>query len=286
MAVLSGCIFVLLLVTGAETGAPSSQANLDRTVRRIPITRTIRIPVIKLADSTEPSDAAKKTMKELAIWPGGNDEPPEGPTGFDIFEDGSLIVTDPLLRRLNLYSPQGNFRSAWNLEFAPDSVTVTKEGWINVRDAKTGQFHTLDHDGRPKADGIILPAPSRFSKILSSTSGIISTSPSGVNSPGSIAVSFVDEGSALMSLELLENDTPGGTFVALEASAPEIGGGGINLKKIIRRYSPSGALLAQSSDIPLDYYVLPVDELRVHKGIVYQLSTTSSEVRINEWDIN
>jgi hypothetical protein len=72
--------------------------------------------------------------------------------------------------------------------------------------------------------------------------------------------------------------------VALETSVADADA--INVRKIVRRYSSTGVLLSESAPIPLGYYIQPVDELRVRKGVVYQLMTTPSEVRINEWDTN
>ena len=103
---------------------------------------------------------------------------------------------------------------------------------------------------------------------------------------GPLAIQFDKPGALLLSLESLAIDREGDTFVALETTARGEGPEAIDLTKYVRRYSSDGNLLREIADIPLDYYVPPVDELRVHKGVVYQLQTTSSEVRVNVWDTN
>jgi hypothetical protein len=101
-----------------------------------------------------------------------------------------------------------------------------------------------------------------------------------------ISVRFEEPGSALLSLESLATDPDRGTFVAIETTVSQGGSDEINVRKTVRRYSPQGTLISETSAIPLDYFVLPVDELRVRNGIIYQLMTTRSEVRINEWNTN
>lgn len=283
MAQLFGVLLLFLVSSGGALHVQESSLKGDQQLRKIPLTRTLRIPLIRTLDPLGATGPSRPDSAAMAVWPGAMDEPPEGPSGFDVFEDGNLVVTDPLSRRLALYDPQGTFRRSWHLEFASDSVTVTHDGLMLVREANTGQTHLFDQEGKPRSAGAhelpVLP-PAR---ILSGKSGTISTS---VPMGASIAVRFEEPGSALLSLESLAIDPNRGIFVAMETTAPEGGADAISLRKTVRRYSLAGALLAETSAIPLDYYVLPIDELRVRKGVVYQLMTTRSEVRINEWNIN
>jgi len=89
----------------------------------------------------------------------------------------------------------------------------------------------------------------------------------------------------LFSLEVLATDSGGNTYVALESTTGSREADEINVNKYVRKYSADGKLVDEIADIALDYYVTPVDELRVRRGVVYQLLTTNTEVRINVWDM-
>jgi hypothetical protein len=119
-------------------------------------------------------------------------------------------------------------------------------------------------------------------RVTSGTSGMILGAGSDKRS---LPVHYEEQGSSLLSLESVADDRDRGSFVALETSVPE-NNDAINVRKLVRRYSVTGVLLSESSPLPLDYYIQPVDEIRVRKGVIYQLMTTPTEVRINEWDTN
>jgi hypothetical protein len=221
----------------------------------------------------------------MAISPGATDELAEGPCGFDVLDDGSLLITDPISRRVVMYDAQGKFRRVWDVGFAPDSITVTTDGLVLIREANTGQIHVFDKEGKARS-GEAKPPVQPSARVLTGKTGTVSTMSRGGLAGASIAIRFDEPGSELLSLESLGTDPDRGTFVAIEAAAHEKGDDAINVKKSVRRYALNGRFVSEISDIPLDYYVVPVDELRVHKGVVYQLMTTSTEVRINEWDTN
>jgi hypothetical protein len=279
MALPSGLLLLLLLSPRASFGVQQSSASTDQRVRKVGLTRTLHIPAIKVIDNGDPTAAARGSSA-MAIWPGGNDEPPEGPTGFDVFDDGTLVITNPLLKKLSWYDAQGTFKRSWDLDFSPDSVSITRDNLMSIHDAKTGEVHTLDREGKAHPAQTASSNTPLQAKVLSGKEGVISAPASNV---GTIRVRFDDAASSLLSLEVLDTGSARGTFVALEATATGGEPGSINLKKMVRLYSPTGALQCESSEMPLDYYVLPVDELRVRNGIIYQLMTTSTEVRINEW---
>jgi hypothetical protein len=277
-------VVLLFLISSAAIHVQESSPKGDQQVRRVPLTRTLRFRALNTLDASgrpSPGDPAA-----MAIWPGATDEPPEGPSGFDVFADGSLVVTDPLSQRLVLYDSQGKFKQAWETGFAPDSVTVTQDGLMRVREANTGQIHVFDREGKTRSGDAAKPPVQQQARVLSGNSGTIATASTNGPAGGSISVRFEEPGSSLLSLESLATDPNRGTFVAMEATAPRGGSDGIDVTKTVRRYSPQGTLLSETSAIPLDYYVVPVDELRVRNGIIYQLMTTRSEVRINEWNTN
>ncbi len=278
---------MLLLISSNPLVRPQANpANGARPVRKVPLTRTLKIAVVAVDGGGNTAAAAHPAPAALGVWPGAPDEPPEGPAGFDVFEDGSVLIADPLLKRLALYDAQGTFKRAWNVGFAADSVRITGSGLVLVREETTGTLRVFDREGNARPDETAAPPslphaevpPGGKSGTLSAAAG------SGPGRP--LSVRYDEPGSALLSLEGLDVDPDRGTFVAIETSVPDGGAEAINVRKFIRRYSLQGALVCESTALPLDYYVLPVDEIRVHKGVAYQLLTTRNEVRINEWDTN
>lgn len=219
------------------------------------------------------------------IWRGATDEPPEGPDGFDILDDGGLLVTDPLRSRLSNFDSHGGFRKTWEISFPADSVKVTGNGLVLVREARTGQLHAFTQEGQSRPlEGMTLPEQAE-ARVLNGKNGTVSRPGLDTATGGPLAIQFDRPGLKLLSLESLETDQAGDTYVALETTASQASDT-INLNKYVRKYSSGGKLLGEIANIPLDYYIAPVDELRVHKAMVYQLLTTRSEVRINVWDTN
>jgi hypothetical protein len=223
----------------------------------------------------------------LMISPGAIDELPEGSNSFDVLEDGSLLITDPLRSRVSSFDSSSKFLKTWKIGFGADSVTVLANGLIAVREASTGQLHVFDREGQARpAEGVALPNRAEAQVLAGQNRGTVMRPVIDNFHGGPLEIQFNKPGLTLISLESLTTDRKGDTYVALETT---VGGGAsdtISLNKYVRRYSSDGKLLCEIADIPLDYYVSPVDELRVHKGVVYQLQTTSSEVRINMWDTN
>jgi hypothetical protein len=187
---------------------------------------------------------------------------------------------------VSVFDAEGKFLRAWKVGFAADSLTVDPRGLVVVREATTEQLHVFDGNGRPHPlEHAVLPeAPE--ARVISATAGTVAPPAKGNSHPGLLSIQFEKPGSTLLSLESLATDSEGNSFIALEATTGSASDDTISVDKYVRRYSPAGALTNEIADIPLDYYVPPVDELRVRHGVVYQLFTTNSEVRINVWNTN
>jgi hypothetical protein len=279
----SGIIFLFLVTAFSNAG--HGPIGLAPDVRTIALTRVVRIPV-STASAQETAGPQNGDSANLSVWPGAADEPPEGPNGFDVLDDGSFLISDPLRGRVAVFDSQGKFLEAWKIAFAADSVTLIPKGLVLVHEASTGQLHVFDSQGQPRPnEGAELPEPAK-ARVLDSRSGTVARLATGDARGGPLDVRFDTPGSTLLSLQSLATDHEGNTYIALETTAGGEATGAINLKKGVRKYTASGKLVCEIADIPLDYYIAPVDELRVHKGMVYQLMTTSSEVRINVWDTN
>lgn len=264
------------VVAGGQTaGAPP-----DAGSRIVQITRVVRIPLRTVAAHETAQDSTTQ-LPGLAVSKGGDDEPPQGPDGFDVSADGSFLITDPLMQRLSQFNPEGRFLRSFPLGFAASSITMRPDGTAEVKAAQSSDVFLLDRNGELHRSEASTPYPS--AKITSPHSGMIWRSDKD-SSP--IDVRLADPALTLLSLQLAGSGEDGSTYVALESTSGEGSGEGIDVNKSVRRYSRDGKLVSQTQNIPLDYYITPVDELRVHKGMVYQLMTTPSEVRVNVWDLN
>ena len=270
-----------ILASSGCTARPGSRSSLCT----IPLTRVIKIPIVTLSGE-DTRKAGNSDAANLLVSTGAADELPEGPASFDAFDDGSLLIADPLRSRLVLFDSQGNFRRAWHIGFSADSIKVSPDGFILAREANTGELHVFDREGRPQpVKKAVLPEPAKAQVFTGQNRGTVLPNVGGTDrSP--LTIQFEKPGLTLLSLESLTTDVKGDTYVALESTPASPVSEEVNVNKYVRRYSASGQLLCEISDIPLDYYVPPIDELRVHKGVVFQLQTVVSEVRINEWDTN
>jgi hypothetical protein len=147
MARPAGIILIVaisgLLVISAPKGRPVPQPE----ARTIPLARVIRIP-IKILRGPDNEGTKNTDSAILTVSPGAVDEQPEGPNSFDVLEDGSILLSDPLRNRVTVFDPLGKFRQSWKIGFAADSVTSLASGLILVREASTGQVHVFDKEGQ------------------------------------------------------------------------------------------------------------------------------------------
>jgi len=283
MPQLTASIIFVLFALVQGLAAPRSIASPRLGACVVPLSQTVRIPVSP-AGASEQADSRDVSISTLLVSKGAVDELPEGPTGFDVLEDGSFVIVDPLRKRICLFNPQGKFRKAWKTGFAADSVTVMKNGLLAVEESGTDMLHVFDRDGVAKPqEAAVLPRYGE-ARVLSGSSGIVNHISAG--GTRTLEINYDRQGSRLLSLQALAEDAEGNIFVAVEGTTAGDSGEEIRLNKSIRRYGSDGTLSREVSDIPLDYYVAPVGELRVRDGKVYQLLTTSSEVKINVWNTN
>jgi len=290
----SFCPAVLL----AFLGAACSRNNPTQPKNQIPppsgkatpvaLTRSIVIPARVAANpSGAPPEAGVLTLSE-----GGDDELAEGPTSFDLMQDGGFVVGDPLQKRLAFYDAAGKFRSEAQIAFAAERVRVLPNNALSVVQFQTGDRYILE----PNASGqysVPRPATTGDPDLDAADAGVVSLSsgsqatvsslPSAANEVPVLNIRYLALGENMVSVRRLGQDVRGRTYVAIEAAFP---GQRVDVRKIVRLYSGNGENLAEITDIPLDYLVHPVDEFRIRDGVVLQLMPKASEVRINIWDTN
>ncbi|HEY3704516.1 MAG TPA: hypothetical protein VGL22_05605 [Terracidiphilus sp.] len=239
----------------------------------------MRIPLRTVA-AHETAQDSNLQLPDLAVSKGGDDEPPQGPDSFDVSADGGFLITDPLMQRLARYSSDGRFLQSVPLDFVPAGVTLRPDGAAEIKAAHSNDVFLLDPGGQIHRSESL--PPREAAKVTSPHEGLVWRTAAGSDA---IHVHLENPALTLLSLQLLAAGDDGSAYVALESTSGQ-SDQGIDVKKSVRRYSSGGKLISQTGNMPLDYYIAPNDELRVHKGIVYQLMTTASEVEINVWDLN
>jgi hypothetical protein len=275
-----GALIVALIWPAPMCHASSALDQGDSDAPSYRLTRTVIIPLKVLEPSQAGPPQAKADPSVLLVTPGAEDELPEGPNGFEVLGDGRLLISDPLANRLAVFDIQGKFRGSWNLDFSPDSLTLIGNNTVAVRDAATGQLHGFSQNGQPQS----LPNDTAQNvgevQLKSRNTAVVTPPATSGKHARSFEFTFDRPGMSLLSVEALGVDSNGDTYVAVESTK---GGDEVTVQKDVRKYSASGKLLGQILDIRLDYYITPVNELRVRNGTVYQLDTTKFEVRVNIW---
>jgi hypothetical protein len=254
----------------------------------VSLTRSVTLPARVVADpATAPTDPGMLTISE-----GGEDEPPEGPTSFDLASDGGFLVADPLRQRIVFYDAAGKFRSDLLIYFQAQRLRVLPNNALSVVRHETGERYIFDidsagHYAAPRLatdrDPDLDAGDAGVAKLISGSQASVTGRAGASGENPVVNVGFSAIGESMVSVRRLGADVRQRTYVAIEAAFP---GQRVDVRKIVRLYSGNSQALSEILDIPLDYLVHPVDEFRIRDGVLYQLMPKASEVRINIWDTN
>lgn len=258
------------------------------SVRTIPLTRTIRIPALIMTSDTSLAPW-RLNAGLLTTTDGGEDELPQGPESFEVLPDGGFVIADPLQRRVVFYDSLGNYVTVWPIGLAVNSITLREGGEFAVRQANSGDYFFVDQRGQVlpqsaqprRRGGNTAPAEAR---LLDRNRGRIGEPRARGTTGGGIEIAFDSDTTQMVSLQNLGTDAQGNVYAVLEITQGN--SAAIDVRKIVRKYSAAGRLIAEILDLPLEAEIAPVDELRLHRGCVYQLVPTRTEVRLNVWDTN
>lgn len=258
------------------------------SVRTIPLTRTIRIPALIMTSDTSLAPW-RLNAGLLTTTDGGEDELPQGPESFEVLPDGGFVIADPLQRRVVFYDSLGNYVTVWPIGLAVNSITLREGGEFAVRQANSGDYFFVDQRGQVlpqsaqprRRGGNTAPAEAR---LLDRNRGRIGEPRARGATGGGIEIAFDSDTTQMVSLQNLGTDAQGNVYAVLEITQGN--SAAIDVRKIVRKYSAAGRLIAEILDLPLEAEIAPVDELRLHRGCVYQLVPTRTEVRLNVWDTN
>jgi hypothetical protein len=292
----SGWFLLIPLVLAFAAGCSSKDTAPPKTAPAAPaakataigLTRSIMIPARVVADPT----VASGDSGVLTMTGGGEDEPPEGPTTFDVLPDGGFVIADPLRQRIVFYDAAGKFRFDLLIFFSAERLRVLPNNALSVVRYQTGERYIFEgdsagHYGAPRLatdrDPDLDAADAGVARLESGSLATVGAQPAPGNETPPVAVRFDAVGESMVSVRRLGSDARQRTYVAMEAAFP---GQRVDVRKIVRKYAGQGENLVEILDIPLDYLVHPVDEFRIRDGVLYQLMPKASEVRINIWDTN
>jgi hypothetical protein len=273
-----------------DTATPKSAAPAAASAKAaiVALTRSVTIPVRVVADpAAAPSDGSI-----LSISEGGDDEPPEGPTTFDVLPDGGFVVADPLRERIVFYDAAGKFRFDLLIHFSAERLRVLPNNALSIVRYQAGDRYISEADSAGNYGALRLAtdrdpdldaADAGVARLESGNQAIVSAQPAPGTEVPPVSVRFEAVGESMVSIRRLGSDTRQRTYVAIEAAFP---GQRVDVREIVRKYAGNGENLVEINDIPLDYMAHPVDEFRIHGGVLYQLMPKASEVRINIWDTN
>jgi hypothetical protein len=271
-----------------DASSKSGPSASNGKAKAVALTRSVTIPARVVADpSAAPTDPGMLTISE-----GGEDEPPEGPTSFDLSSDGGFLIADPLRQRIVFYDAAGKFRSDLLIYFQAERLRVLPNNALSAVRHETGERYIFDvdssgHYAAPRVatdrDADLDAGDAGVVKLVNGNQATVTGQPSASAENPMVNVGFSAIGESMVSVRRLGVDVRQRTYVAIEAAFP---GQRVDVRKIVRLYSGNSQALSEMLDIPLDYLVHPVDEFRIRDGVLYQLMPKSSEVRINIWDTN
>ena len=290
---LAACISLVCACSGANKSAPqaasqgtrdlpaadSSSTQTSGATREAPMSGAIHLPVLLLEGAV--SEAALKAKPEaLAVTAGGPDDLPEGPAGFEVMSDGRLLVADPLRNRIAIYDASGTYKGEWQVGFPVGSIAQAGSDLFRLRSLDSDSERFFDSQGHEQTAP---PSGSGAPQLTARLNGPNGGTMEGRQTGGPLTISFENGTMRLISIQPLGSAPNGAVYVALEATP---GGDTISVRKQVREYAANGRQVAEVSDIPLTYDFPPTDELKVRRGVLYQLAPGKAEIRINRWSLD
>ena len=287
---LISCVVALAGCSSKDSATPKTGAPAAASAKAavVGLTRSVTIPVRVVADPA----AAPADGSVLSISEGGDDEPPEGPSTFDVLPDGGFVVADPLRQRIVFYDGAGKFRFDLLIHFSAERLRVLPNNALSIVRYQSGDRYISEADSAGNYGALRLAtdrdpdldaADAGVTRLESGSQAIVSAQPAPGTEIPPVSVRFEAVGESMVSVRRLGSDARQRTYVAIEAAFP---GQRVDVREIVRKYAGNGDPLVEIVDIPLDYLAHPVDEFRIRGGVLYQLMPKSSEVRINIWDTN
>ncbi|HEY5564683.1 MAG TPA: hypothetical protein VIL33_03770 [Rhodothermia bacterium] len=239
---------------------------------------------------------------ELVLLDAGEEEVPQGPQGFDVLEDGSFVIADPLGERLAFYDSAGVYLASCELGLAPQSVTRIGSQF-EVRGLHTGAWYRARLlEGEEESECIVEEAPPETVGVRAAEEageaelvrdtvnfGTIDWTRGSRADRQPLEVSYQSDTTRMVSLQGVGPVTGVNRgfgdelmVVAIEAASPAET---IRVRKEIQVYDETNRLVALVPDVGVDYFIAPETEFRIHGSKLYQLYPQRDGVRINVWSL-
>jgi hypothetical protein len=281
--VLGIYMICLLLVGEQQFLACKSNANENTIPENISLYKTIEIPVQLFTGSGANLDAEK-----LTIFIGREDEMPEGPTSFDVRQNGDLVICDPLLQRVVVYDSLGRYIRQLELHLPVSRIqTINGDDSWKLQIASSGEYFLLD--SRATSSSLRMqPVQEGFDDdqnraiLLKENKGIVFKSSKGNQTIDSFNVNFGSQ-EKLISIQNFGTDQKGNTMVGLESAR---GTDSVLVNRIIQKYNNKNVLVAQIRDIDVNLFVYPIDQFRIRNERCFQMIPLKDKVIIHIWKLN
>jgi hypothetical protein len=265
--------------SGGSPGAASQTSHAtSQATRTVKMSGAIHIPVL-LLEAGFPDSALDQRREALVVLAGGVDEPPQGTTGFEVTSDGRYLVSDPVRKRIAIYDSSGTYKGEWAVGFPVDSIAEAGNGLYLLHPSDSSKDRFFDIQGKEHEAPGVTPAPALVARLTEAGLGVLD----GRKSGGPLNISMGDSSLRLISLQPLGSAPDGSVYVALEVTP---GGETVTVQKQVREYGAAGNVLAEVTDIPLNYDFPPTDELKVRRDVLYQLEPMKSAIGINRWNMD
>ena len=284
---------------------PSAMAAGCLLRYEMPVTPSLAmVDVIELPTRLIRTGGAAMTAgeNELVLLDAGDEEVPQGPQGFDVLEDGSFVIADPLGERLAFYDSAGVYLASCELGLAPQSVTRIGSQF-EVRGLHTGAWYRarllegeegsecIVEEAPPETVGVRAAEEAGEAELVRDTVnfGTIDWTRGSRADRQPLEVSYQSDTTRMVSLQGVGPVTGANRgfgdelmVVAIEAASPAET---IRVRKEIQVYDETNRLVALVPDVDVDYFIAPVTEFRIHGPKLYQLYPHRDGVRINVWSL-
>lgn len=292
-------IFVTALLP-AMLVAGCLEKYVSPIIPRLDMVDVIELPtrVIRGGD-----DIRTVAESELVLMVSEGEEVGQGPQGFDVLEDGSFVIADPLRARLAFYDSTGTHLASCDLGMAPQSVTRVGNQF-EIRGLHTGRWYRarllesdeesvcIVEDAPPETVGLRSAEEAGEASLARDTInfGVIDWTRGSRADKEPLEVSYRSDSTRMVSLQGVGPATGVRRgfgeelmVVAIEAAhSAET----IRVRKEIQVYDDANRLVALVPNVSIDYFIAPVNEFRIHGSKLYQLYPQRDGVKINVWSLD
>lgn len=203
------------------------------------------------------------------------EQQPLGPAAFDVLASGEFAIADPLRRRIAFFDESGQYRREWVIGFAVDSLTEVAPGRLHIRQAVSGTIHAAD------GNSVSSPLPVEPLPEFSAT-GEPSRRTILLRQPGDTVRIESASGVELIGAKVVGSDSGG---IYLQVESVDAGTFELTPRRVVRKYSKSGAVTAEFREFEADQYIPVQDDIRAKDSRICQMVTRHGKIIIKSWAV-